>query len=138
MDVGDDEPSPVHVDPATLSRCADPSETTYRFDTEDAFAAALVGRWFRCRGQDTGALYFPGVEFSDRGWWWALEADGSGGYVRATDPARFGTYTTWGSSISMAFENAASQSLVVLFDSSKTRMNVIYSSQPLDVAYVHE
>ncbi len=138
--VGDDDRSPLVVDPSLLAQCAPAAETTRRFDSEAALKAALVGRWLRCRGQDTGALYFPGIEFTGRGEWYALEGDGVTGLVRASNPARHGFFASFGTStLLLQFADLQSQSLVVLFDESGRKMSVVFSTtKPVDISFVRE
>lgn len=140
LHLGDDDRPPLSVDPALLAQCAPAGETTRRFDSEVALRAALVGRWLRCRGQDTGVLYFPGIEFTDRGEWYALEGDGATGLVRATNAARHGSFNSFGTAtLLLQFADLQSQSLVLLFDESGRKMSVVFSTtKPVDVSFVRE
>lgn len=135
LEVGDDHPSGIPADLST--RCPAPSATTRRFDTDDQARLALVGRWYRCRGQGTRALYFAGIDFAGNREWFSLE-DTPEGIVRASEPARRGTFDVIRGSILLFIADGSQQSALPLFDASGQTMNIVYTDEPVDVAFVRE
>lgn len=145
LEVGSDE---APIDRSVIAQCAPSSDLSRRLTSNEELDGALVGRWLRCRGQDLGALYFPGLELSvdhlGNHMWHALEEDGHGGLVASKHAARKGIYYVASpTSVSLSFESGDSQTLVVLFDASGSdRMGIVYSAlrndvgDAVDVAYV--
>lgn len=141
LNVGDDAPPPLVVPPDVASRCK-PSPTTARtFATSAELEAALVGRWLRCRGVDSGALFAPGIELTaDFNRWYELVDDGSGALTRSTADTASGHWTVEAPlTLNLFFGNNARQTLVVLFDPDGLHFSVERSTfDAADVGFVHE
>lgn len=82
-------------------------------------------------------LYFAGLEFTDEEWF-ALE-ESAEGVGRSSNPARHGRFYVNNSSVAFEFaDGGKDQTVVFLFDVAGRKMNAVYTSGPVDVAYVHD